>query len=137
MNTLRQLSQLIQSSVRTSALRATATVKVVNHFNPVRTMAYCGTIDMPDGPIRYGFTKVVDFSGRSYLVPYTCKSYVDDIDGFLNNMICDIPQEEYNDNKFIMENVVNQHLFRRYGRDFQVNLYPAAKSLLPPCYNMI
>jgi hypothetical protein len=126
MNALRML---FHSSVRSLAPRLGRL--------PVRTMAYCGTIDMPDGPIRYGFTTIIDFSGTPYLVPYTCKCYVDDIDGFLNNLICDIPKEEYNDHKSIMETVINQDLFRRYSRDFQVHLYPAAKSISPPCYKMI
>jgi hypothetical protein len=126
MNALRML---FHSSLRSSALQS---------VRPgIRTMAYCGTIDMPDGPIRYGFTTIIDFSGTSYLVPYTCKSYVDDIDGFLNNLICDIPKEEYNDHKSIMETVINQNLFRRYSRDFHVHLYPAAKSISPPCYKMV
>jgi hypothetical protein len=130
MNSLRML---FQSSFRSLAPRLGRPSSPAQ----ARTMAYCGTIDMPDGTIRYGYTTIIDFSGTSYLVPYTCKCYVDDIDGLLNNLICDIPKEEYNDNKYIMENVVNQHLFRRYSRDFQVQLYPAAKNISPPCYKMI
>jgi hypothetical protein len=104
---------------------------------PRRTMAYCGMVDLPDGPVRYGFATIIDFSGRTYLVPYTCKSYVDDIDVILNNIICDLPAEDYNQSIDTMESVVNQQLTRSYSRNFHVMLYPSAKSMLPPCHNLV
>ena len=124
MNYLRQFIQ----SVRMPAMQFQVTR---------RNMAYCGMVNMPHGPVRYGYATIIDFAGRTYLVPYTCSSYVDDIDIILNNIICDLPADEYNLSLITMETVVNQQLSRRYNRHFNVILYPSAKSMLPPCHNMI
>jgi hypothetical protein len=85
------------------------------------------------GALRYGCTKIVDYAGVSYIVPYSCSIYTDEIDGFINNVVCDIPAEDYHTSAHIIEAVVNQRLTRLYGCNFNLILMPPAKNMLPSC----
>jgi len=98
-------------------------------FTPVRRLAYIGTFSN----IRYGCVKIVDYSGFNYIIPYTTKVYTDDIDGMINNIVCDIPPEDYHATAHIVETMINQRLTRAYGIFHDVKLLPPTKNMLPPC----
>ncbi len=85
------------------------------------------------GGLRYGCTKIVDYAGATYLVPYSCSIYTDEIEGFINHAVCDIPAEDYHVSAHVIEAVVNQRLTRLHGRNFNLTLMPPAKNMLPPC----
>lgn len=102
----------------------------------MRSMAYIGHIDSVVGPLRYGCVDMMDYTGKKYLIPYTCTKYTDEIDDIINNIVCDIPPEEYNKISHIVECMVNKTLYRKYTTYHYVRLFPSAKNMLPPCLNV-
>jgi len=99
---------------------------------PFRGMSFNAHI----GPLRYGSLKVIDYTGKCYLIPYSCSVYIDDIDGMLSNIIRDIPPEDYQCSAHIVEVILNRQLTKLYKLDYNVKLHPPAKNMLPPCHNL-
>jgi hypothetical protein len=106
---------------------------LINTLPARRSLAFQAKI----GTLRYGSIKVIDYAGDCYLIPYSCSVYVEDIDGMISQIVCDIPKEEYRCSLHIIETVINRQLFRMYGRGYDVKLLPPAKNMLPPCHNLV
>ncbi len=97
-----------------------------------RSMGYIGIINGS----RYGCIDNIDYTGKKYIIPYTCTSYSDDIDGLILDAVCDVPSEDYLSSMKIIEMDVNKQLKRQYGFNFNVTLLPPGKTLRPPCHNL-
>jgi hypothetical protein len=102
-----------------------------------RCMSYVGNLNSPSGTIRYGAVNIMDYSGKNYIIPYTCIKYSDEIDYFVSNYVKDIPAEDYHNILPIIECMVNNTLIRLYRVPHHVRLMPPAKSMIPPCWSLI
>ncbi len=99
-----------------------------------RSMGYIGVVN---GSMRYCCVHNIDYTGKKYIIPYTCTAYSDDIDGLILEAVCDIPPDDYQSSILITETYVNRQLLKQYGFDFNVKLLPPAKNMIPPCHNLI
>lgn len=99
-----------------------------------RTMGYVGAVSVS---MRYCCVHNIDYTGKKYIIPYTCTSYSDEIDGLILDAVADIPSDDYNVSIGIVESVVNQQLKKQYGYTFNVKLLPPAQSMIPPCHNLL
>jgi hypothetical protein len=52
-----------------------------------RSMGYIGVVN---GAMRYCCVHNIDYTGKKYIIPYTCTSYSDDIDGLILEAVLDI-----------------------------------------------
>ena len=70
---------------------------------------------------------ITDFSGQKYYVGYTCRHYIPMIDQMIEELILDLPKEEYNISRHIMASLINRRLIHIYGINYEVKLELAGR----------